>query len=187
MSIPLLHVKIGPSLRKDKNMYRTLRSWIWVVALIVPMACTHSSPTSSDVKTVEGEKSDCHATPLCTMELAPQICTYEGKTFEANNRCQTLNLARAYACEQKLAFVEEKVECKAHPALQVEGAGPCGRRMICPREYEPHVCTVGSQKIKGPSQCEALNKAREFACEKGIKFVAEDVKCEMESKLPKKK
>ncbi len=165
-----------------------LRS-LWLLALgccvwFGASACTHTAQeTSGAVKAEAAETpTSCASSVLCTMELAPQICTFQGKTFEANNRCQAMVQMRAYACEQKLAFAEDQVTCKSHPAMQVEGAGACGRRMICTREYDPHICTLGEHRIKGPNRCEALNKAREMACEKGLAFVAEEVPCQPEPK-----
>jgi hypothetical protein len=112
------------------------------------------------------------------MEFAPHVCQFGGQSFEGSNRCAAMREARAFACAQKLDFVEDKVSCEAKKAVEEAAATPCEERTMCTREYMPHLCRFADQNFSGSNRCEALNKARAYACEKGLVFVAKDVSCE---------
>ncbi len=55
---------------------------------------------------------ECGQRVFCTKEMNPHSCVFSGEKFRGNNRCETIQKVRAFACERGLALDENAVVCE---------------------------------------------------------------------------
>ena len=65
-----------------------------------------------------GVEDNCPVTSrICTRELRPTVCSYEGQTFHGNNPCEARLNAQDAVCTASGAFEPAKLTCEADGPL----------------------------------------------------------------------
>lgn len=161
-----------------------MTSWLKTLFLLSTVgftACAHDgagseAAPSSSIESLCAEVSQI----ICTREYLPTSCSMGQQQFTSSNPCEAKKLAKAYACEKRLPYVDEQVKCESKTLVQVDAEDDeCGsERKACTREFKPQICRFGEVAAKGDNHCEALNTLRTTVCSKKIPFSASEASCE---------
>jgi hypothetical protein len=152
------------------------RSVLAFMALIFAGACTSTAEAPKASITTLVEKAEVKATPscedetFCTREYLPTSCQFGDQTFSGSNPCEARKEAKHYACEKGLVLTNAQVKCQPQEGrmdARVKDKD-CQVKSFCTQEMDPHSCTFGGAKFSGNNRCEALQKVRAFACQKGL-------------------
>ncbi len=170
-----------------------------ILALVASalVACSHHagdgssgqstpSSTSSSAPADQGDKSCADISQgICTREYLPTRCTMGAEEFSSSNPCEARKLAKGFACQNKIPYVESDVKCETKSVVDANApTDEClaeGERKPCTREYKPQVCRLGGVVAKGSNRCEALNTLRSNVCSKKIAFNLKGTICEADA------
>ncbi len=172
-----------------------MKIWFGFAVLLISLsftACTHESKENLPL-TVAPVAPGCAELSqiICTREYVPTNCVMGKEQFSGTNACEARKLAKAYACEKNVAYVETAVSCSAKAvadAQSAKDADACaGDAKPCTREYRPQVCRLGEVLAKGNNHCEALNALKTSVCSKKLVFNEEEAACEAANSSPSQK
>ncbi|RYZ51816.1 MAG: hypothetical protein EOP07_20685 [Proteobacteria bacterium] len=160
-----------------------MKTWLQALFLLTSLgltACSHDSKTSDATVETPSVDSSCAEVSqmICTREYLPSSCTMGQQEFKGSNPCEAKKLAKAYACEKKLPYVEEQVKCETKSAVTVETDECAVQKKPCTREFKPQVCRLGEVVAKGNNHCEALNTLKTTVCAKKQVFSSSEALCE---------
>lgn len=160
-----------------------MKTWLKATFLLTSLAltaCSHDSTSvagTSDTPSVDSSCADV-SQMICTREYLPSTCTMGQQEFKGSNPCEAKKLAKAYACEKKLPYVDEQVSCQTKSAVAVETDECAVQKKPCTREFKPQVCRLGEVVAKGNNHCEALNTLKTTVCAKKLAFSSSEALCE---------
>ncbi len=164
-----------------------------LILLVLSMSCATATKAVPDAVKAEAgavpvvdappaAAEECADQVFCTRDYRPAICQFNGQSFLASNACEAKKLAKRFACEQKLAFNADSVQCVGKSADKpVAAAGvrkECSQRTYCTKEMNPHSCVFGNEKFRGNNKCETMQKVRAYACAHGMNLDDKTVSCQ---------
>jgi hypothetical protein len=160
-----------------------MKTWLKALFLLTSLgltACSHEAGSSGDKSAAPSVDSSCAEVSqiICTREYLPSSCTMGQQEFKGSNPCEAKRLAKAYACEKKLPYVEEQVKCETKSALALATDECAVQNKPCTREFKPQVCRLGEVAAKGNNHCEALNTLKTTVCAKKLAFNSSEALCE---------
>src|SRR6478735_4431536 len=135
--------------------------FLYFAVVLLAFACnTPSAPTADEPRAAFQETSapvsgpNCNDDTFCTREYLPTSCQFRGQHFEGSNPCETKRLAKRFACENSVPFVDAAVQCQPKDKLKTAAAGGgaaknCTPQVFCTREMNPHNCVFGGEKFHG--------------------------------------
>jgi hypothetical protein len=159
------------------------RSFVCLVICLLALSCSQSQLASdqADAALVKSQKVaavDCNDEDFCTREYLPTICQFNGQSFDASNPCEAKKMAKRFACEKNLQYVDDAVSCQGKPEKPLAVTKDCATRSLCTKEMNPHSCTFNGEKFLGNNRCEALQKVRAFACERRLELNDSKLSCQ---------